>query len=66
MTKLTGPAATKMDALKQMEAEIAALADDRDVRAQQASSKLALALRRLTEVLIYGEARTQAGARHHE
>lgn len=52
--------------LLQMEVEIAALADDRDVAAQQATRKIAMAMRRLVEVFVHGEPKTTAAPRHHE
>lgn len=64
--KVTGPAATKMDGLRLMEAELAQLAEDRDVKAQQATAKIVLQMRRLVEVLVYGATKTQPVSRHHE
>ena len=52
--------------LEKMETELRLLADDRDVGAQQATRKIAMALLRLAEVLVHGEAKTSAGPRHHE
>lgn len=51
--------------LRKIEDEIRRLADDRDVAAQQATRKLALAIQRLVEVLVHGEPKTTAEPKHH-
>lgn len=55
-----------MNELRKIEDEVRRLTDDRDVAAQQATRKLALALQRLVEVLVHGEPKTTAAPRHHE
>lgn len=66
MSNVAGPAAKKMEGLRELERAFKQLADDRDVRATQLGQKLVVALQQLTEVLVHGEVKTKAGPRHHE
>lgn len=56
-----------MEGLRQVEQELIRLREgDRDIRAQQATTKLLMQLQRLVEVLLYGEPKTKMEPRHHE